>query len=210
MNPIKFTGEGVPLTTAPIPTCQHDLPREVFGQLFACYLTGQAESLFGFDIPRHVSGTIEVRERTQPCIVIDEQGNELPATLFIEKRYGSIAPDNLNPLGISPRGYIVLNTDEERLAYHKGTDEAANRDKAVLAYVRHALTGMRRRGVAPAGSGQLINELSDYSGPLKQLLYIEEMQAVLRQWRDNHDCPACGEFDHAIDGLEKLIPLLNK
>lgn len=207
---IIFTGEGVPLTKAPIPTCQHDLPKQVFGCLFVCYLTGRAEQLFGFDIARHVAGTIDVRETAQPCSVIDPAGIIEPATLFIQQRYGSISPDNSNPLGTSPRGYIVLNTDEERLAYHKGTDGAANRDKAVLAYVRHALTGMRRRGVAPAGSGQLINELSDYSGPLKQLLYIEEMQAVLRQWRDNCPAYACGEFDHAIDGLEKLIPLLNK
>jgi len=216
MSTLIFTGEDVPLTTAPIPTSPHHLPKQVFGWMFACYLTGQANHLFGFDIPRHVAGTVDVRKRTQPCIVIDKQGNELPATLFIEQRYGSTSPSNDNPLGVLPTGYIVLDTDSERLGYHKGKDKAeeqADKDRAALSYTQHTLSDMRRRGVAPAGSGRLINELSDYSIPLKQLLTIEDMQGEIRQWRDDHDCPAdkddhdpctCNEFDQVLDGLRSI------
>lgn len=217
---IVFTGEDVP---APIPTERYRLP-SVEGHLFACYLTGQAEALFGFDIPCHVAGTIEAEKATQPCTVIDKQGCRLPATLFIEQRYGSIGPSDGNPLGVSPRGYIVLDTDDERTKYHKGKQEDrakewADKVRAILSYVKYALTDLRRRGVAPAGSERLINELSDYSLPLKQLLTIEDMQGEIRQWRDDHDCPAdkddhdtctCNEFDQVLDGLDRLTKLINR
>ena len=219
MQPV-FTGEDAPLTTAPIPSNPHLLPKQVFGWLFACYLTGEAQHLFGFDIPRHVAGAIDVRKRTQPCIVIDKQGNELPATLFIEQRYGSTSSDDSNPLGVLPTGYIVLDTDSERLGYHKGKDKAeeqADKDRAALSYTQHTLSDMRRRGVAPTYAEPLLNELSGWSPGLTRLLFIEETQKILRQWRDDHDCPAdrddhdvctCNEFDQVLDGLDNLTKLI--
>jgi len=164
MSTLIFTGEDVPLTTAPIPSNPHHLPEQVFGWMFACYLTGQANHLFGFDIPRHVAGAVDVRKRTQPCTVIDKQGDELPATLFIEQNYGRTSSDDSNPLGVLPTGYIVLDTDEERTKYHKGkqeekAEEQADKDRAALSYTQDTLIDLQRRGVAPRHAERLINEL---------------------------------------------------